>query len=145
MGKSFARADNQVISKNVKCAFDQVTNAIHAFKGECVLAKLSESPEVFEEADFMYSGMHTVLLSLMLIESYTKTELKPGECRCIFRLPVDSAWTTLPIALNDIQEVLLGPMSHMMARTEVIDHFLNYNITFFCCADDNTGKVYYYL
>merc|ERR1719401_513503 len=152
-GKSFARADARTVTKDASCAFDGTHNAVRVVEGGRVLAKVSETPEVIKEADLMYAGMSTVLSSSRAIEDYAETQVDAGECRYTFRLPVDSSGTTLSWTMNDdydtaldaIKDVLSSPSSYMVAKTEEINHLLNYNVPYFRCADEDIVRVYYYL
>jgi len=152
-GKSFALTDFRSVSKNATCEYDELNNAIHIVEGGRVLAKVSEAPEVILEADLMYSGMSTVLSSSRVIQSYSQVELEPGECRYTLRLPVDSEGTTLSWTMNDdyavalgaVQDVLSDPVQHKEAKTEEMNHLLNYNVPYFRAEDEDVVKVYYYL
>ena len=165
-GRSFANADNaagRVLSLDGRCSVDAATNSVRVLEGGTVSAHVQNSKDntpVYATGKLMYDGMTSVLSASRPMANGTTFTVDPATvggvgtvCGYSFRIPVDSAGTTLSWAMHDdagvalsaVKVVLADPAGMLAAKTAKMNDLLNNVAPYFRCSDPTIVKVYYYL
>ena len=152
-GRSFYSEDDNIVSLNGSCSIDVASNSIQVGEGGRVMAKVTESPELWKEATLMYAGMTGVLTSDQPMENARIHDIYEGVCGYTFSLPLTEGGVSLlwsmdddrQVALNAVQEVKNNIQEYKQKKTDFINDRLNNLVPYFRCSDDDVVKIYYYL